>query len=134
MGKLGTKTWSDMQSLWAGKDYQSPDQDDQHLHNSNIVSSSTFDNSNSSYQNTSTNLSNPSLQQSKSNSYLSTEAHDANFESRLDTKLSTTKEPGDKSQSVQAKPKEQPAPNLINFDDDKWGDDDDAGWESIDTK
>jgi hypothetical protein len=32
MGKFSTKTWSDMQSLWAGKDYQPPDQDNQNLH------------------------------------------------------------------------------------------------------
>jgi hypothetical protein len=30
--------------------------------------------------------------------------------------------------------KSKPAPNLINFDDEKWADDDDAGWESIETK
>jgi hypothetical protein len=33
MGKLGTKTWSDMQSLWSGKNDQSSNQDDQHLQN-----------------------------------------------------------------------------------------------------
>jgi hypothetical protein len=32
MGKLGTKTWSDMQSLWKGKDYHSTDLEDQSLH------------------------------------------------------------------------------------------------------
>ena len=32
------------------------------------------------------------------------------------------------------KSKETPASNLISFDDDNWADDDDAGWESIDTK
>jgi len=50
------------------------------------------------------------------------------------------KKPSDTNQSLPAKPKEPPAPNLITFDDDKWGNDDDedagwdAGWESIDTK
>jgi len=43
------------------------------------------------------------------------------------------KKTSDTNQSIPAKSKEQPAPNLITFDDDKWGDDDD-GWESIDTK
>jgi hypothetical protein len=33
MGKLGTKTWSDMQSLWSGKDYHSSNREDQRLHN-----------------------------------------------------------------------------------------------------
>jgi hypothetical protein len=33
MGKLGTKTWSDMQSLWSGKDYHSTNREDQRLHN-----------------------------------------------------------------------------------------------------
>lgn len=46
VGKLGTRTWSDMQSLWAGKDYHSANREDQRLHNnheySNAVSSSTM--------------------------------------------------------------------------------------------
>jgi hypothetical protein len=33
MGKLGTKTWSDMQSLWSGTDYHSSNREDQRLHN-----------------------------------------------------------------------------------------------------
>jgi hypothetical protein len=33
MGKLGTRTWSDMQSLWTNKDYQCPEREDQRLHN-----------------------------------------------------------------------------------------------------
>jgi hypothetical protein len=33
MGKFSTKTWSDMQSLWAGKNYHSTDRDDQSLQN-----------------------------------------------------------------------------------------------------
>jgi hypothetical protein len=33
MGKFGTKTWSDMQSLWSGKNYHSADGDNQDLHN-----------------------------------------------------------------------------------------------------
>lgn len=38
MGKLGTKTWSDMQSLWAGKDYHSAHREDQRLHNTHDYS------------------------------------------------------------------------------------------------
>lgn len=38
MGKLGTKTWSDMQSLWAGKDYHSAHHEDQRLHNTHDYS------------------------------------------------------------------------------------------------
>ena len=34
MGKIGTKTWSDMQSLWSGKNYHSEDRENQQLHNS----------------------------------------------------------------------------------------------------
>lgn len=33
VGKLSTKTWSDMQSLWSGKNYHSADREDQRLHN-----------------------------------------------------------------------------------------------------
>jgi len=33
VGKLGTKTWSDMQSYWSGKNYESPDGDNQDLQN-----------------------------------------------------------------------------------------------------
>ena len=33
VGKLGTRTWSDMQSLWSGKDYHSDNREDQRLHN-----------------------------------------------------------------------------------------------------
>ena len=33
VGKLGTKTWSDMQSLWSGKDSQSVDRDSEGLEN-----------------------------------------------------------------------------------------------------
>lgn len=38
MGKIGTKTWSDMQSLWAGKDYHSANNEDQRLHNNHNYS------------------------------------------------------------------------------------------------
>ena len=38
MGKLGTKTWSDMQSLWAGKNYHSDDKEDQRLQNNHDYS------------------------------------------------------------------------------------------------
>ena len=33
VGKLGTKTWSDMQSLWSGKNYHSSNRDTQRLEN-----------------------------------------------------------------------------------------------------
>ena len=33
VGKLGTRTWSDMQSLWRGKDYHSDTREDQRLQN-----------------------------------------------------------------------------------------------------
>ncbi len=33
VGKLGTRTWSDMQSLWSGKEYHSTNREDQRLHN-----------------------------------------------------------------------------------------------------
>lgn len=33
MGKLGTKTWSDMQSLWSGKNYHSANSEDERLQN-----------------------------------------------------------------------------------------------------
>ena len=33
MGKLGTKTWSDMQSLWSGKNSHSTNRDSQQLEN-----------------------------------------------------------------------------------------------------
>jgi hypothetical protein len=38
VGKLGTKTWSDMQSLWAGTDYHSDNKEDQRLNNSHSQS------------------------------------------------------------------------------------------------
>ena len=43
MGKLGTKTWSDMQSLWAGKDYHSASREDQRLHNNSDYSDAVSD-------------------------------------------------------------------------------------------
>ncbi len=96
-------------------------------------------------ENTSTSLPNRSQQQSKSNTSLSTGDADPNFESWLNEEpktkpsganiqSSSSQKTTDTNQSVSTKPKEQPAPNLISFDDDKWLDDDDAGWESIDTK
>ncbi len=104
---------------------------------SSYQQSSTFEN-NSGYQNTSTSL----QQQSKSNNNnLPTGDQDANFDkpkakssSDNTRSSSSTKTTNDKNQSIPAKPKEEPAPNLINFDDNQWADDDDAGWESIDTK
>jgi len=104
-------------------------------------SSTTFED-NSGYQNTSTSV----PKQSKSTNNLSTNDQDPNFESWLNndkpkpktssdnTRSSSSKKTTEKIQSVPPKPKEEPAPNLISFDDDKWVDDDDAGWESIDTK
>jgi len=38
MGKIGTRTWSDMQSLFSGKDYHSANSEDQRLHNSHDYS------------------------------------------------------------------------------------------------
>ncbi|CAF0724653.1 unnamed protein product [Adineta steineri] len=121
MGKLGTKTWFDVQSLWSGKDNPAKPRDKQDYSNMNDASSSyqqssaEVENHNSGYQNMSTNVSNLSQQQSKSNSKLAT---------------------GDRNESTQGESKkEKPtSSNLINFDDDKWVVDDDAGWESIDTK
>ncbi len=100
----------------------------------------------SGYQNTATtSLPDRSQQQSTSNNSLSKQDSDPNFESWLNDEPKTkskgtnnqssiAKQTGDINQSAPAKPKEQPAANLISFDDDKWADDDDAGWESIDTK
>ena len=108
----------------------------------------------SGYQNTFTSLPN---HQSKSNSDMSKPQRDDSFESWLNDEpsakpssgnsnrapaasSSTSSSSSKKSSSAQSsKPKAPakaaPAPNLINFDDDnKWADDDDAGWESIDTK
>jgi hypothetical protein len=105
-------------------------------------SSSSIFEDNSSYQNTSNSL----PKQSKSTNNIPTNDQDPNFESWLNndkpkpkastdnTRSSSSKKPSDKNQSIPPKPKEEPEPNLISFDDDKWMDDDDAGWESIDTK
>jgi hypothetical protein len=38
VGKLGTKTWSDMQSLWAGTNYHSDNREDKRLHNTDNYS------------------------------------------------------------------------------------------------
>ncbi len=38
VGKLGTRTWSDMQSLWSGKDYHSDNREDQRLQNNHNYS------------------------------------------------------------------------------------------------
>jgi hypothetical protein len=88
--------------------------------------------------------------QSKSNDDVSKYERDDSFESWLNdepkskplntaTRPTSSKKTGNTSSSIspkpKAKPKAEPAPNLINFDDEnKWADDDDAGWESIDTK
>ena len=64
---------------------------------------------NSVYQNETSTLSNQS-QQFKSNS-----------DRRLEASSASSRAPAK-------------APNLIDFDDDKWADDEDTAWESIDTK
>ncbi|CAF5188570.1 unnamed protein product, partial [Rotaria magnacalcarata] len=47
----------------------------------------------------------------------------------------TNSSAGSKAKQVSAPaPVSVPAPNLISFDEEKWADDDDAGWESIDTR
>jgi hypothetical protein len=38
VGKLGTRTWSDMQSFWSGKDYHSSNREDQQLQNNHDYS------------------------------------------------------------------------------------------------
>ena len=43
VGKLGTRTWSDMQSLWSGKNYHSDNREDQRLHNNYNYSSGVSD-------------------------------------------------------------------------------------------
>jgi len=161
MGKLGTKTWSDMQSLWSGTDYHSNNREDQRLHyspdysnvndwsSSHQQTSSPTYNDNSGYQNTFNSFPHQHQhhQQSKSNDDVSRRERDNSFESWLndepDSKSSnatdrstSSKKTGNtnSSDSSKSKPAPAPAPNLINFDDDKWADDDDAGWESIDTK
>ncbi|UJR14690.1 hypothetical protein I4U23_001683 [Adineta vaga] len=131
VGKFGTKTWSDMQSLWSGNDHQS----------TNPSPSNTDDWS--------------SYQQSSSSSTTATkDAHnsgDQNFPTRYsqsdfdswgnhESKPSVKKPDSNLKSTVEniSKKEEQQKPaasNLINFDDDKWAaHDDDAGWESIDTK
>ncbi|CAF1239478.1 unnamed protein product [Adineta steineri] len=169
MGKLGTKTWSDMQSLWSGADYHSGNREDQRLHNNNNYtdsndwsssyqqqSPSTNFNDNSSYHNTFNSLptsnSYHQQEQSKSNNDVSNRGRDDSFESWLNdepsskpsasaTRSTSSKKTGNTSSSKskseskpKPEPKAAPAPNLINFDDEKWALDDDAGWESIDTK
>ncbi|UJR32058.1 hypothetical protein I4U23_019526 [Adineta vaga] len=171
MGKMGTKTWSDMQSLWSGN-YHSADREDQRLHNThgysdtNDWSSSSYQQQSDSstysrdsgYQNTFNSLpvsQHQHQQQSKSNDDVSKRERDLSFESWLNdeptsksptstTRPSSSKKSNNSNSSTSSKTKSEPkvkatpapaaAPNLINFDDEKWADDDDAGWESIDTK
>ncbi|CAF1545141.1 unnamed protein product [Adineta ricciae] len=131
VGKFGTKTWSDMQSLWSGKDYHSSKQSDSnHDEWSSYQQASpplTLDSHHSGHQNT-----------SKSNTNLSSHEFESGFDSWVNHEPNiSTKKPDSKSKSTthnKPKQEEQPASNLINFEDDKWADDDDAGWESIDTK
>jgi len=89
----------------------------------------------------------PVHQQSKSNDNVSEHERDASFESWLNdeprakpTKSSNRTTNSKKSSSSKSKstpaaaPAPVPAANLISFDDDKWANDDDAAWESIDGK
>ncbi|CAF1008503.1 unnamed protein product [Adineta ricciae] len=173
MGKIGNKTWSDMQSLWSGN-YHSADREDERLRNThgysdtNDWSSSTYQqqssssstNRDSGYQNTFNSL--PVAhhnQQSRSNDDVSKRERDLSFESWLNdepapkpssstTRSSSSKKTSSANSSASSKTKSEskakptpapapapaPAANLINFDEEKWADDDDAGWESIDTK
>lgn len=104
---------------------------------------------NSGYQNTSNSLPTPQhQQQSKSDENVFKYERDPSFESWLNeetkpkpssaTGRSTSSKKTSHSSSSKSKatpaPAPVPAPNLISFDDEKWADDDDAGWESIDTK
>lgn len=106
---------------------------------------------NSGYQNTSNSLPTPQQhhqQQSKSDENVFKHDRDPSFESWLNeetkpkpssaTGRSTSSKKTSHSSSSKSKatpaPAPAPAPNLITFDDEKWADDDDAGWESIDTK
>ncbi|CAF3663891.1 unnamed protein product [Rotaria sp. Silwood1] len=141
MGKLGTKTWSDMQSLWSGKNYHLNNRDDQRLHHNQNDSDnnnwSSFDpqpsstvtsDNNLNYQNTSTSLSSHCHEQSKSNSSLPIFNHDQSSESWFNdpTKMKSTyvnippsssKNNDHINTSVLVKPKEEPVANLIDFDD-----------------
>ena len=170
MGKLGTKTWSDMQSLWAGKDYHSVHREDSRLQNNYDDFEQQHSWSSSSYQHQTlgsgsgsgsgsgtasasgyqTNTSNSlPTKPAQTNSDLSGSGRDLSFESWLNdepkAKTSTTKKTTSTSTKTKVTPVSAPtptpaptsapaAPNLITFDDDKWADDDDAGWESIETK
>jgi ADP-ribosylation factor GTPase-activating protein 1 len=168
VGKLGTRTWSDMQSLWSGKNYHSANSEDERLQNNHGYSntndwSSSYQqqtpspaySENSGYQNNSNSLPNQQQQhhqqQSRSNNDLSQPERDPSYESWLNdearpkssasaNRSTSSKKTGNTNSSSSTKskstpaPPSAPAPNLINFDDEKWADDDDAGWESIDTK
>jgi hypothetical protein len=105
------------------------------------------DNSGYQHQNNFNSLPTQHQQQSKSNDDISRQERDISFESWLNDESSSkpsntagrstfSKKTGNtnSSGSSKSKPTPAPAPNLINFDDEKWADDDDAGWESIDTK
>ena len=153
MGKFGTKTWSDVQTFWSGKTQQSNNRNAERLEDHfdisdpvNLLRSFLFhhiplilfqnDEQIDDDPKTSTALPEPG----KSHENLSSRDSDPVFDSWLNETpktQSTTHQslPSKQSSTTNpAKSKEQPAPNLINFDDDKWADDDDAGWESIDTK
>ncbi|CAF4516541.1 unnamed protein product, partial [Rotaria magnacalcarata] len=78
-------------------------------------------------------------EQSKSNNSLPRNDREQNFESWFDDEVKNVEDrPSSKNSdtpvSVKPKEEEEKGSNLINFDEDKWVDDDDVGWESIDTK
>ncbi|CAF4655503.1 unnamed protein product, partial [Rotaria magnacalcarata] len=78
-------------------------------------------------------------EQSKSNNSLPRNDREQNFESWFDDEVKNVEDRpssknSDTSVSVKPKEEEEKGSNLINFDEDKWVDDDDVGWESIDTK
>jgi hypothetical protein len=103
------------------------------------------------YQNT---FSSQTNQQSKSSSDTSKDQHDLSFESWLNdepmarasaknnssstNRSSTSKKTSHNNANASSKTKKEvksvPAGNLINFDDDNNWTNNDAGWESIDTK
>lgn len=151
VGKLGTKTWSDMQSLWSGKDYHSAHREGEHLQNH---SEESWSPSASGYQSSNAASNSLPVHPSRSNNDLSRPNRDLSFESWLNdepsskksapppttTTTSNVQRSTKKSSTSKSKAEPTPAPaapaaNLISFDDEnKWADDDDAGWEPIDTK
>ncbi|CAF1190219.1 unnamed protein product [Rotaria sordida] len=139
MSRLSTKTWSDMQLLWSEKDYHSTNQnnsDNNDWSSSDQQSSTITYENNFTNQNISSDLSNHSNEQSKSNSNLPVYNHDQNFQSWFNDEVkmkstnvniptSPSKKIDSTNISVPVKSKDKPIPNLIDFDDDD-------GWKSID--